>query len=274
MKQRPFLKWAGSKYQILEQIAAVLPPGRRLIEPFVGSGAVFVNTDYKQYLLADSNQDLINLYLTLQDEGAEFIGYCRSFFTQENNSGSRYYELRQEFNSTSDIRLKSALFLYLNRHAYNGLCRYNAKGGFNAPFGQYRQPHFPEQGMRHFLNKASRSTFKLADFKETMRSAQEGDVVYCDPPYVPLSATANFTSYSSGGFGQEQQVQLAELAQELAGRGVPVLVSNHATEFTLNAYKSASVRIFLSVQRYISCNGDNRGKAEEVLALFGAEVIA
>ena len=271
-KCRPFLKWAGNKYQILEHVMAMLPSGKRLIEPFVGSGAVFFNADYKEYLLADSNEDLINLFLTLQREGESFIDYCRSFFTVETNVESHYYELREKLNFTSDSRLKAALFLYLNRHAYNGLCRYNSKGGFNTPFGQYAKPYFPEKEMRRFIDRARRATFQVADFRDTMRSARKGDVLYCDPPYVPLSATSNFTSYSSGGFGREDQTALAELAEELAGRGVPVLISNHATEFTLNAYKSARIEQ-LDVQRFISCDGDNRGTAREVLALFGEEVI-
>jgi DNA adenine methylase len=269
-KYRPFLKWAGNKYRILERIKAVLPSGNRLIEPFVGSGAVFLNTDYKQYLLFDKNKDLINLYLTLQGEGEPFIAYCRSFFTEENNAEDRYYELREEFNTTTDRMLNSALFLYLNRHAYNGLCRYNSKGGFNTPFGQYSKPYFPEKEMRHFIDRVKHATFNVADFRDTMRSARRGDVLYCDPPYVPLSATANFTSYSSGGFGQDEQIELAKLARELADRGVPVLISNHDTKFTLDAYKSASINQF-DVQRFISCNGDNRGKAGEVLALFGGK---
>jgi DNA adenine methylase len=269
---RPFLKWAGNKYHILHHIKAMLPSGNRLIEPFVGSGAVFLNTGYEEYLLADNNEDLINLFLTLQREGESFSDYCRSFFTEETNTESRYYELREEFNSTSESRLKAALFLYLNRHAYNGLCRYNSKGGFNTPFGQYTKPYFPEQEMRRFVDRARRATFKVADFRDTMRLARRGDVLYCDPPYVPLSATSNFTSYSSGGFGREDQIALAELAKELSGRGVPVLISNHATEFTLNAYKSARIEQF-DVQRFISCDGDNRGTAREVLALFGEEVI-
>ena len=272
IKHRPFLKWAGNKYQILEYIMAMLPSGRRLIEPFVGSGAVFLNSDYESYLLADSNKDLINLFQTLQREGESFIDYCRSFFTAETNRDGRYYELREEFNSTKDSRLKAALFIYLNRHAYNGLCRYNSKGGFNTPFGRYAKPRFPEQEMRRFVNRAGRATFKVMDFRETMRSARRGDVLYCDPPYVPLSATSNFTSYSSGGFGREDQVALAELAKDLSIRGVPVLISNHATEFTLNAYKSAKIEQ-LDVQRFISCDGDNRGTAREVLALFSGEVI-
>jgi len=266
-KTRPFLKWAGNKYQILERIKAVLPPGKRLIEPFVGSGAVFLNTDYDRYLLTDNNGDLIKLFITLQTEGEPFISFCKSFFTGDNNSESRYYELREVFNDTADSRLKAALFVYLNRHGYNGLCRYNSKGGFNTPFGQYMKPYFPENEMRYFYSKTKNAVFKVADFRDVMNAAGKGDVVYCDPPYVPLSDTANFTAYSSGGFGKNDQVELAELARHLSGRGVPVLISNHATEFTLSLYKTAKIEL-LSVQRFISCDGDNRGKAEEILALF------
>lgn len=271
LKIRPFLKWAGNKYHILERIKAVLPRGNRLIEPFVGSGAVFLNSDYQEYLLVDNNGDLINLYLTLQAEGEPFINYCKSFFTEENNRENRYYELREQFNTTNDHALKAALFIYLNRHGYNGLCRYNAKGRFNTPFGLYKKPSLPEKAMRHFLTRAKCAVFKAADFRDVMKTAKEGDVVYCDPPYVPLSTTANFTAYSSGGgFGGSDQVELAELALALAGRGVPVLISNHATDFTLNAYQAAKIERFY-VQRFISCNGSNRGKAEELLALFGGQ---
>jgi len=264
---RSFLKWAGNKYQILDRIKEVLPKGNRLIEPFAGSGVVSLNTDYDKCLLADNNVDLINLFLILQDMGVGFINYCHSFFTEENNAEVRFYGFREDFNSTMDTLRKVALFVYLNRHTYNGLCRYNSKGQFNTPFGRYKKPYFPEKEMLHFLNMSKKAVFKVADFRDTMKSAQPGDVVYCDPPYVPLSDTANFTGYSQGGFFLADQVELAQLAQELADRGVPVLISNHATEFTLNIYQAAEIKR-LSVQRFISCNGANRGKAEEVLALF------
>lgn len=266
-KFRPILKWAGNKYQILERIKEVLPAGNRLVEPFAGAGAVFLNVDYPSYLLADNNKDLINLYLTLQRSGETFIEYSKSFFTAENNRASRYYELRELFNTTGDSTLKAALFLYLNRHGYNGLCRYNSQGRFNTPFGRYKRPYFPEKAMRHFLLKAQKAIFKTADFREVMQAAKTGDVVYCDPPYVPLSPTANFTTYSPGGFGYREQLELAALAESLAGRGVPVLVSNHATEFTLHAYKNARIER-LHVPRYISCDRAGRKKVEEVLALF------
>jgi DNA adenine methylase len=265
---RPFLKWAGNKYQIVEQIRGVLPAGKRLIEPFVGSGAVFLNTTYPAYLLSDANPDLIGLYQVLQAEGAGFIEHCRTFFRPENNEGEVFYRLRSRFNATTDPREKAALFVYLNRHCYNGLCRYNLSGQFNVPFGRYRKPYFPEEEMGNFARQSARAVFVQADFSGLMEAAEPGDVVYCDPPYVPLSDTARFTAYSSGGFGAEEQKRLARLAEKLAARGILVVVSNHDTAFTRREYAQAQVTA-LAVQRYISCDGAKRGKVGELLAVFG-----
>lgn len=262
------MKWAGNKVQIVGRLKAALPPGNRLIEPFVGSGALFVNTSYPAYLLADANGDLINLYKQLQAEGMGFIEYCRTFFTPDNNTSERFYALRTRFNETPITREKAALFVYLNRHCYNGLCRYNRSGEFNVPFGRYKKPYFPAEEMKSFYHKSCAAEFQQADFVETMAAAQAGDIVYCDPPYVPLSDTANFTSYSAGGFGEEEQMRLARMAEALASRGVTVLISNHSTAFTRQAYAQASITEF-HVQRYISCNGAKRGKAHELIAVFG-----
>jgi DNA adenine methylase len=264
---RPFLKWAGNKFRIVPRIRKLLPAGRRLVEPFAGSGALFLNSDFESYLLCDSNADLINLYQAVQQEGEDFVDYCEQFFRPRNNQEKAYYRLRDEFNRCNEPRLRSALFLYLNRHGYNGLCRYNAKGGFNVPFGRYKNPYFPAEEMLTFNARAQRAVFEHADYTTTMRKARPGDVIYCDPPYVPLSPSANFTSYAAGGFDLEQQQALADLAWESAARGVPVLISNHNTPFTRKAYRGAMIKRF-QVQRYISCNGTNRGKAGELLALF------
>jgi DNA adenine methylase len=266
-KMRPFLKWAGGKYRSVERIKTVLPPGGCLVEPFLGSGAVFLNTDYDENILADNNADLINLYQVLQAEGESFISYCRTFFTPFYNNEDQYYGLREVFNNNPGQSLKAALFLYLNRHSFNGLCRYNSKGKFNTPFGRHEQPYFPLDEMRYFHKKAKNAVFKVADFRETMREAKPSSCVYCDPPYIPLSETANFTRYSAGGFNIKDQLDLAMLAKELTSRGIAVLISNHATKFTLEAYKGAKIEHF-NVQRNISCNGNNRGKAAELLALF------
>lgn len=269
---KPFLKWAGNKFQIIQRILEVLPSGGRLIEPFVGSGAVFLNTGYPCYFLTDTNRDLITLFGCLQEEGESFIAYCRTFFTHENNAEDAFYALRNIFNTTDDGRLKSALFLFLNRHCYNGLCRYNAKGEFNAPFGRYKKPYFPAREMHFFSDKATRqrATFNVWDFEKTMLSAVPGDVIYCDPPYVPLSRTANFTNYSTGGFDLESQQRLADVAVEVAARGITVVISNHDTDFTRQAYADAEL-ISFPVQRFISCNGANRGKAAELLAVFAPD---
>lgn len=264
---KPFLKWAGNKYRITGRIKSVLPPGKRLIEPFAGSAALFLNSCYSEYLLADSNLDLIQTFIHLQKEGQEFIAYCQQFFINDNNQESVYYEFREKFNATSDPRLKSALFIYLNRHCFNGLCRYNSKGQFNTPFGRYKTPYFPRLEMEYFHQKSQTAIFAHNSFLDTFSQAKLGDVVYCDPPYVPLTKTANFTSYDCNGFGLEQQQLLANQANILACKGIPVIISNHWTEFTEQAYKNAEIFTF-PVQRFISCKGDNRNSVTELLAIF------
>lgn len=267
-RQRPFLKWAGNKFRILEHILPMLPGGERLIEPFAGSAALFLNSDYECYVLSDCNADLISLYNLLKQEGPAFIDYCSRYFVPRNNQEKRYYRLREQFNECDEPRLRAALFVYLNRHGYNGLCRYNAGGGFNVPFGRYKRPYFPAREMLAFHQKAQRATFSVRDFGQAMQQAQPGDVIYCDPPYVPLSTSANFTTYSAGGFSLDDQQTLAELAQACAQRGIPVLISNHNTAYTRKIYQPATRRKPFQVQRYISCNGEKRNSAGEVLALF------
>jgi len=184
---RPFLKWAGNKYRIREHILSKLPESKRLIEPFMGSGAIFMNSSFTDYLLADNNLDLVNLYHILQKEGEKFIQYTERLFKPENNEKEQYYALRDQFNNTKSVRKKSALFIYLNRHGYNGLCRYNSSGEFNVPFGRFDFPKCPSVAMQNFLEKSQSAEIVHADFIDVMKMAKKGDVVYCDPPYVPLT---------------------------------------------------------------------------------------
>ena len=266
---KPFLKWPGGKFRLVERINKRLQPGKRLIEPFVGSAAVFLNTNYDRYLLADTNPDLINLYNQLKKNGQSFIDYCHSFFTPENNEESTYYAFRNTFNTTNDVKLKSALFLYLNRHCYNGLCRYNASNGFNSPFGRYKKPYFPEKEMRFFHASAKKATFIHSGFTDTMKKVKQGDIVYCDPPYTPLSKTSYFTDYFSGGFGWAQQIELADWASKLSRKGIPVIISNHDTDNTRNLYHDAGAKTEgFRVRRTISCDAKKRKKIGEILAVF------
>jgi len=264
---RPFLKWAGNKYRIVDRIRELLPPGNRLIEPFAGSAAVFLNTDYAENVVNDLNSDLIHLFITLKTQGQMFVDQCETLFTADNNTAEAYYRLRNEFNETADGFRKASLFLYLNRHGYNGLCRYNRDGGYNVPFGRYKVPYFPFAEMMAFYHQAQTAEFTAKDFETVMRAALPGDVIYCDPPYVPLSDTAKFTSYGPGTFGVQEQLRLAKVAEELSQAGIPVIISNQYNEFTRYAYSKAKLSVF-EVQRFISCDGQNRKKAAEVLALY------
>lgn len=263
----PFLKWAGGKSKIIDRIKELLPEGKRLIEPFCGSATVFLNTNYKHNLIADTNNDVINIYSHLQNEKVEFLEFCRQFFIPENNEAEKYYDYRKELNETDDKKLRAALFLYLNKHCFNGLCRYNLKGGFNVPFGKYKKVTFPENYILNFIKKAKNAEFLVADFSKTMRNAKKGDVIYCDPPYVPVNDSNSSFKYEKGGFSMEQQTLIATLAEECAERGIPVLISNHLTDFTREIYKNSEMTEIL-VQRTISCNAEKRVKASEVLALY------
>lgn len=264
---KPFLKWVGGKYRIRDKIIAHLPAGSRLIEPFVGAGSIFLNTEYKHYILADINHDLINIYKHLKAEQQKFINYCAKFFTIENNNEKIFLNNREIFNTTTNKRLKAGLFLYLNRHSYNGLIRYNSKGQLNMPFGYYKKPYFPKKEMLYFANKVQDAKICQADFVTTIQQAKAGDVIYCDPPYVPLSKTANFTQYNLNSFGESQQIALANIVKKIVQQGVIVLISNHDTNFIQQLYQGAKIKKF-EVQRFISCKVKNRTKAKEILAIF------
>ncbi len=269
-KQRAFLKWAGGKYGLVEDIQRHLPPARKLVEPFVGAGSVFLNTDYDQYLLADINPDLINLYNLLKERPEEYISEAKRWFVAENNRKEAYLDVRSEFNRTDDVMYRSLAFLYMNRFGFNGLCRYNKKGGFNVPFGSYKKPYFPEAELEFFADKAKKATFVCESYPETFRRARKGSVVYCDPPYAPLSNTANFTSYAGNGFTLDDQAALADIAEKTASdRGIPVLISNHDTTLTRRLYHGADLSV-VKVKRTISRNGSGRNKVDELLALFHA----
>ena len=264
---RPFLKWAGGKTEIRARILDVLPRGKRLIEPFVGSGAVFLGASFERFLLCDSNPDLINCYAQLKAHGAKFIVDLRALFTPQTNTPERYYECRDQFNLTDEAYEKALLFVYLNRHSYNGLCRYNKSGKFNVPFGRYKSPYFPELELHAFYVKASLAEIKCQTFESTFRAARHGDVIYCDPPYVPISATANFTDFTAQGFNEGAQRALAVEALRASEKGIPVVISNHATALSRELYRGAEI-IEFSARRRISRNVDNRAEAAELLALY------
>lgn len=264
---KSFLKWAGGKYAILHKILPTFPPATRFLEPFAGSATVFLNTPYQHCILAELNADLIHLYTHIKQEAATFIPACQAYFIPENNTAAAYYALREAFNCTTDTQQRAALFLYLNKHGYNGLCRYNQQGFYNVPFGFHKKPYFPEKEMIFFKQRSLQTEFIISDYQKTFALAQPGDLIYCDPPYVPLSKTAKFTGYASRDFTAEDQAQLAQLAQEACQKNITVIISNHDTSQTREYYKEAEIVSF-SVKRHISCKGNQRLSVKELLAIF------
>lgn len=269
MHKKPFLKWVGSKFNLVPEIIAILPQGKRLIEPFAGSAALFLNTNFNNYLLAEINSDLIDLYQQLQTNSEQFIAGCKVLFQPAFNTEDKFYMLREEFNQTQDPLRRAQLFVYLNRHGFRGLCRYNSKGQYNVPFGWYsnRIIKLPILDMQYFSRHVVKAELLHEDFSVAMDRAEIGDVVYCDPPYAPLSKSANFTKYSQNGFTFLQQQQLVQQAEQLATRGVPVIISNHDTPETRALYKNANIKPILAPRR-ISRHQQAQRHVNEVLAIY------
>lgn len=234
------LKWVGSKARLLPQLLPHLPTGSRLVEPFAGSCTVMMNTDFDEYLIGDVNHDLVNLYKAMAYSTDELLAEIEVLFRAGSigNLETRaifYYAVREGFNqSDKSYGAKgvqaAAKFLYLNRHGFNGMCRYNRQGLLNVPYGKYAKPYQPEKEITAFADKAQRATFIAAHYSETLDLVRDGDVVYCDPPY--LTESANFTAYHSQGFNAMDHGRLARRLRRLrrfrrlAGRGISVVVSN------------------------------------------------
>lgn len=270
---RPFIKWAGGKTRVLPDLLPLLPKGDCLIEPFVGGASVFLNTDYSHYVLADINGDLIALYQDAKDDPCTLISHAATLF-RNGNSAQAYEENRRRYNSSVTYPFgiaRSALFLYLNRHCFNGLCRYNRNGEFNVPFGRYKKVYFPEVEIRLFATKArdTKTVFLDAHFSQTLKyQAKAGRVIYCDPPYLPASDTSNFTQYHYGSFTTDNHQQLAnELLVANRKTGCAVVISNSDTLATREIYQNYQFQE-ISVSRSVSANGAKRQKAAEVIGVL------
>ncbi|AIK13749.1 phage DNA adenine methylase [Pectobacterium atrosepticum SCRI1043] len=277
---RPFIKWAGGKTRVLPDLLPLLPKGDCLVEPFVGGASVFLNTDYPSYVLADINPDLINCYRVATTDTDALISTAKVLF-QHGNNKAEYETRRRSFNYQRSTGYgtgieQAALFLYLNRHGYNGMCRYNREGGFNIPFGKYRAPYFPEQEIRQFAEKANDTgaIFVCADFKETLRVYAEPDtVIYCDPPYLPVSDTANFTQYHHSAFTHEHHRQLAKYLKHVRYEtDAAVVISNSDTPATREIYQHYQFHE-VSVSRSLGAAVASRKKARELIGVLTAGML-
>ncbi|EMB5317002.1 Dam family site-specific DNA-(adenine-N6)-methyltransferase [Salmonella enterica] len=269
--RRPFLKWAGGKYSLLPELDRLIPAGKRLIEPFVGGGSVFLNSDkHERFLLADINADLINLYQMLAVVPDSVIAEAMKAFRHLNDA-ENYTVIREAFNAWQlNAVERAAAFLYLNRYCFNGLMRYNLDGFFNVGWGKYKAPYFPEKELMAFRKKSSACVFMNAGFERTLRLAGDGDVVYCDPPYEPMPGTAGFTSYASGGFSWDSQVALAESCVAAHQRGAKVFISNSTAPRVIELYEQHGFTLHrVNARRSISSKGSTRETANDIVASLG-----
>ena len=269
---KPIIKWAGGKRQILPYLIENLPNNwDRYFEPFVGGGALLIEL-YKKNLIksaviSDINIDIYNLYLSIKEKPKELIEKIKTLPFRNNSKD--YYEARRLFNENKIINVpdlnRASLFIYLNRHCYNGLYRLNSKGEFNAPFGRYNNPSMPTEENIWELNKLFKKIIILNDdFEIVVINARKGDFVYFDPPYMPLSKTSNFTDYTSEGFDENGQIRLFNVCKKLNSLGVNFMLSNSNSEFIRNLYKDFNI-ISIPAKRNINSKASLRGEIEELI---------
>lgn len=273
---KPFLKWPGGKFRIVPSIKDCFPKKiNRLIEPFVGAGSVFLNAGIEKCVISDSNVDLISVYKAIKTCFALYISECQKMFINENNCEEKYYFFRDEFNnidSDPDSQFRKAvLFLYLNRHCFNGLVRYNKSGKFNVPYN-YAEPYFPKQELINSAKIIKNAEIQCCDFRNAFKSLEPDDVVYCDPPFLPIGSVF-YNIYSDNSFGLKDHLDLIYLAKYATEFGATVIISNHYNWYSDQLYSKmngADIKI-ISVPRNISADTSNRNSVKEVLAIFSPE---
>lgn len=271
---RPFLKWAGGKGQLLDRISDSLPiEFDSYLEPFVGGGAVFFhiyrNGFRRHATLSDINLELMTAYETVRDSVEELIDELQSGVYEDDKEV--YYSIRKwdrepDWEEVSSVR-RTARMIYLNRTCYNGLYRVNQKGQFNVPYGRYENPTICDEENLRAVSKALQGVDLLCtDFEEAVERASKGDLIYLDPPYQPVSDTANFTSYTKGGFDESEQRRLAKVFKELNDRGCLVLESNSSAALIQKLYENQNFVIEkLQAKRAISSDPNGRGNVTELL---------
>lgn len=267
----PVLKWAGGKRQLLSEITAHFPEDHgHYHEPFFGGGAVFFHEEPENGSINDINSRLINFYQVVQQYPRELIEENQ----KHEHSDDYYYAARDEFNAlhrqdqlSEQERIREAsLLLYLNRTCFNGLYRENSSGEFNVPIGNYANPDWVQADRIRAVHDVLQDTgIHNEDFTYVQDEVSKEDLVYCDPPYKPVSTTASFNDYHAEGFDQEDQRRLRDLAVELNEQGVYVILSNSPPIAELyEPYDDFTVKV-VGATRSINSDGDNRGEVAEII---------
>lgn len=269
---KPALKWIGGKTQLLSTIVPLLPDKyNTYCEPFVGGGALLFHVQPHTAIINDINTEIITTYNVIKYDVENLIVELKTF----KNESDFYYWVRSwdrdtdAYNNLSDIK-KAARILYLNKTCFNGLYRVNNQGKYNAPFGKYKNPNIVNEvvlrQISEYFNKCD-ITILNADYTKVLESLPRDSFVYLDPPYDPVTKTANFTKYTSNGFSQDDQIELKEMCDKLTSRGIKFMLSNSSTEFIKNLYSDGEKYNIIEVDsvRKVNCDASKRGKVSEVI---------
>jgi len=294
---RPLLKWAGGKRQLLPALEAYYPQSfQRYLEPFVGSGAVFFHLaatgvlDRRAVTLSDVNADLIGCYRTVRDRTDAVIDALDDLEREHRRRGDAcYYDVRDRRFNPARAKLAAedvargadtyspalaAMLIFLNRTGFNGLFRLNRRGGFNVPAGRYKDPRIcdPEhiRAVAAVLRRPGLA-IEHRGFEAALGEAGEGDFVYCDPPYAPLSRTSSFASYTAAGFAALDQDRLLQAVVKACRRGAHVVMSNSSAPEIEEAYRTRAARqVKIAVHRVparraINSRASRRGPVDELI---------
>lgn len=265
----PVVKWVGGKRQLLPTLTPLLPDRfNTYCEPFLGGGAMLFWRQPKSAIVNDVNGDLIQMYEVIRDDVEALILELE----KHKNESKHFYEVRDWDRNKEKYKIlpsveKAARIIYLNKTCYNGLFRVNNAGEFNTPFGNYKNPNIVNaptlRAVSNYFQKAE-ITFSCRDYADVLAEIPRGTFVYLDPPYDPVSDTANFTGYSRGGFCRDDQIRLRECCDDLTRRGIKFMLSNSATEFIKEQYAAYCITI-VQAKRAVNSDAAGRGQVDEVV---------
>jgi DNA adenine methylase len=265
----PFVKWAGGKTQILPDLDTHIPQFVRYFEPFLGGGALFFYLASRakfSAFLTDANSDLAITYNAVKNDVDGLIALLQKHGARYKKDSVAYYYKLRSARPSSDLKV-AARFIALNKTCYNGLYRVNRSGMFNVPIGRYKNPVICDIDKLRRASAAlnySKAQIVACSYKDALKKPRKGDFVYLDPPFNPLSPTANFVNYTRNGFAEKDQRELASMFKELDRRGCKLLLSNSDTELTKELY-SEFEQHKIRVSRAISCDSSARTGYNELL---------
>ena len=269
---KPIIKWCGGKYQLLTKIKEMLPESwNTYYEPFLGGGAVLLDTMPSKAVVGDLNAELINMYQKIKavpEEVIACLAYLDSKHEAAEDAKEFYYRIRDEFNTNLETNTveQAARFIYLNKHCYNGLYRVNSKGKFNVPFnGKLEGSSVSADHARELSSLLKNVRILNTDFEFTVQDASAGDLIYFDPPY-DYETNDGFVGYSKAGWTREDSIKLKHLCDRLVDRGCYVLVSNNSTTFINELFNDTRYSIEeITARRAINRKGNGRGPVPEVI---------